>query len=215
MRNSTDSREPVSFTSVLPVVRSYLQLRNVLLILLFASMVLIPSYAWVQPRMPAPRFVYFKLPIEQTEYHWIFQDRAAYLSGTLTLNIERGDRSEIVTVFDNGNISEDWEEITNESNPDEIYFGFVSRRKYSVALKDRVEMVLSITNDIEGKGPHTRGILRAGEYRSVNYVTVFWIDNDMAFLVEKDWNPQWDIKVTHDTGWMEDRTAHLESTEAK
>lgn len=36
---------------------------------------------------PAPRFVYFKLPIEQTKYHWVSKERAAFLAGTLTLHI--------------------------------------------------------------------------------------------------------------------------------
>lgn len=190
------------------------RLRNMLLILIFASAVLIPAFAWVLPRVPASRFVYFKLPIEQTEYHWIFQDRTEFLSGKLTLNIERGNRGEIVTVFDNGNISEGWEEIPGSSDqqPNEIYFGFVSRRKYSVASKDRVEIVLSVSDDIKGKGHRVSGILRAGEYRSANYLTISWPDDDMAFLRKEEWNPQWDIEITHVTGWTEDRAAHFEST---
>lgn len=153
---------------------------------------------------PAPRAIYFKLPIAQTTYHWVFQDRAAFLSGTLTLDIVRGDQRERITVFENGNISEGWEEIScsaAESSSD-FYFGFVSDRPFSIASTDRVDMILNVANDLQGCGPHRKGILGVGEYRSSVDVTIYSTREDTAFLRKEDWEPQWDVAVTAETGWM-------------
>ncbi len=156
---------------------------------------------------PAPRTIYFKLPIAQTTYHWVFQERAAFLAGTLTLDIVRDDQRERITVFENGNITEGWEEIscTSAESPTEIYFGFVSDQRFAIANTDRVEMVLTVPEDIEGVGPHCEGILRAGEYRASDRVTIYSTHEDTAFLRKEDWKPQWDVAVTAETGWMNDR----------
>ncbi|MCF6285493.1 MAG: hypothetical protein L3K26_09920 [Candidatus Hydrogenedentes bacterium] len=151
---------------------------------------------------PAPRVIYFKLPLEQTEYHWVFEERAAYLAGTLTLRIHGVDGEELITVFDKGIISEDWDELgcADEESNDKIYFGFQSNQTFMVTNGDHVEMVLELPIDVEGTGPHAKGILGAGEYRATNAIKVYSTDSDVAFLFEKKWSPQWNLDITQETG---------------
>jgi hypothetical protein len=144
-------------------------------------------------------------------------DRAAFLSGKLTLDIHGAEGIESITVFEGGNISEGWSALgcRTEEDPTQIYFGFDSTRKYLVADEDCVDMVLLVPEDLAGVGPHTRGILGAGEYRSSNTVKVFFTDDERAFLREKEWAPQWDLYITDYAGWMEDREAEAELTDAQ
>ena len=150
----------------------------------------------------APRSIHFKLPIDQTTYHWTFDDRTAFLAGTLILDIVREDKRERMTVFENGNIGEGWEEssLPSDESCSHIYFGFVSREKFSIASADRVEMTLSVPEGLQGGWRDRKGILPAGEYRASNKATVYVTSEERAFLRKEDWKPTWDVVLTDESG---------------
>ena len=151
---------------------------------------------------PAPRSIHFKLPIDQTTYHWTFDDRTVFLAGTLTLEIVREDKRERIAVFENGNIAEGWEESSPrfDASCSHIYFGFVSREKFSIANSDRVEITLNVPEGLQGGWRDRTGILPAGEYRASNKATVYVTSEDTAFLRKEDWKPTWDVVITDESG---------------
>lgn len=84
-----------------------------------------------------------------------------------------------------------------------MYFGFVSLNPFTVANGDHVEMLLTVSKDLEGIGPHRRGLLKAGDYQSACKFTVYSTDSDTALLRKEEWSPQWDVAITDSVGWMD------------
>ena len=72
---------------------------------------------------------------------------------------------------------------------------------------------MTVINDVRGIGPDNRGILKAGEYKSSNKFACYFIDDETVYLHEKEWIPQWNLEITHGTGWMKNAPVHFETIE--
>jgi hypothetical protein len=150
------------------------------------------------------RKIYFKLPLKQTQFHWRFQNRQAFLSNKLTLILKGNKRTETIDVFKNGEISDGWEVIDAKRNPPgQIYFGFLSTRRFPISALDKVEIKLQLTTDIQGIGPYNKGILKAGNYGSTCTVIIYASNTDTAYTgLDATCAPTWDLVITDNKGWM-------------
>jgi hypothetical protein len=149
------------------------------------------------------RSIYLKLPLKQPEYHWIFNDRKTFLSGSLKLFVTRGINTQEIIIFENGHIGEGWEPLSDQKdkNENKIYFGFVSKQNYEVNESDDVKIVLSVLKDIPGIGYDQEGILKEGLYTSNNGRFKIYDDGKQAFLCGDDWKDKWELTITSSKGW--------------
>ncbi len=190
-------------------------------------------------REPRERAISLKLPLQQPVFHWAFKSRKDFLSGKLLLRIIRNGQAADIVIFENGRFSDGWEVMPWRQGPDrgEIYFGFISTRKYLTAPGDKLELELTAAKDLAGVGPSQTGILPAGKYVSRGtysglideYDTTFWAeelakeakrtpDEQNALLSKmreqvehkaflESWLDQWPLKITGQKGWLPDEQA--------
>ena len=156
-------------------------------------------------KTPHLRTIYFKLPLRQPEFHWVFEDRAGFLSGDLTMTVMGKDGKQAIPIFHDGKISDAWRPIEDKESKNEIYFGFTSKIPYLVSSLDQVDLLLALPKDVPGIGPDQKGVLKSGEYRSRGKFTVYWTDSDTAFLRKDDFDTKWDLTILQNSGWMADR----------
>jgi len=173
------------------------------------------------------RKLYFKLPLLQPEFHWMFKNRKDYLSGKLVISIIRGNKTESITVFENGKISEGWVEMDDAAKsetPERIYFGFISTLKYETAPGDSLRLELNVITDLDGIGPDNQGILKTGTYTSTGVYSLIIDRYDTSMfgssMSEKElealhktydytvfmesWKEKWPLVITEGKGWMAD-----------
>jgi hypothetical protein len=152
------------------------------------------------------RNIYFKLPLRQTEFHWEFTDREAFLAGELRIVINQQDKTQTIPVITRGVIAEGWKPLGKEKDAarSRIYFGFVSSKKFLVSNRDQVEIHLTLPNDVAGIGPDCKGILKAGSYLAKTAFTIYET-NGTAFTGDRNCAPMWDLQITDNKGWMADR----------
>jgi hypothetical protein len=162
---------------------------------------------------PHPRPIYFKLPLEQPEYHWTFMDRDAFLSGRLVLQITRGNESQTIIVFESGELSNAWKEMDDDDKPgNRIYFGFVSQVPFPVSRLDSVELILNVPEDLEGCGNEENGVLKAGEYRSKGTFTFYSAKSgDNVYLTKENWDTLWKLDMEDNGGGTENRYPRTKS----
>jgi len=157
---------------------------------------------------PTYRKIYFKLPLRQTEFHWRFLDREAFLAGRLVLLLQGKDKQREIIVFEKGDIAEGWAVIeTKKAAQDGIYFGFVSKIKFLTSINDTVDIQLDVVADLNGIGSENRGILKAGKYSARSGFTIYDPDGT-AYTGDKNCSPLWDLVITDNRGWMADRKAN-------
>ena len=185
-------------------------------------------------REPRERAISLKLPLQQPRFHWTFMSREDFLSGKLVLRIlQKGKLNEII-IFEGGQFSDGWEAmpLAQDPNRGEIYFGFLSTRKYLTALGDELELELIVTKDLLGIGAFQTGILPAGKYKSKGtysglideYDTTLLANelakegkkspNEQETLLNKiremcehkafleSWKDQWPLIITSEKGWL-------------
>lgn len=132
---------------------------------------------------PRERAISLKLPLLQPRFHWTFMSREDFLSGKLVLRIIREGQSNEIVIFENGKLSDGWEAMPiTGPRKGEIYFGFISTRKYLTAPGDKLELELTVTKDLAGIGAVQTGILPAGKYKSRGTYSVLIDEYDTTFL---------------------------------
>jgi len=188
---------------------------------------------------PRERKFSLKLPLRQPTFHWTFMSRKDFLSGKLLLRIIRNGESTEIVIFENGKFSEGWEAMPLPQTPDrgEIYFGFISTRKYLTAPGDKLELELTVTKDLAGIGAFQTGILPPGKYASKGTYSGLIDEYDTTLLAEElakegkiptdeqkallkkwrqklerkafleSWTDQWPLKITSQKGWLPDDRA--------
>ncbi len=170
--------------------------------------------------------LYFKLPLRDADYHWNFLDRKTLLSGDLTFKIKSDKRTINMNVFGNGELSKQWKPIgPAEGFENAIYFGFCSETKYPVKAKEKIEITLKVLKDIPGIGSDKKGILKAGTYIAKGELWVVHyeeeidlslyikdykklkpaIDNNRNKFAYVYWYDEWDLKITENKGWMNNK----------
>ncbi len=174
----------------------------------------------VESRM---RTISLKLPLKQPIFHWTFQSKDNLLAGKLMFRINRNGKTTEIVIFENGQMSEDWEPLTLP-NPKagEIYFGFQSSKKYRTAPNDKIDIELYVKEDLDGIGPLETGILLAGTYKAKGIYSGLFDEYKVpdqskdlpketldklretyefrAFL--ENWKSQWSLEITDDEGWL-------------
>jgi len=185
------------------------------------------AFAWLLwGRVPAflsptvNRTLYFKLPIDGTQFHWTFGDRLAFEAGELTLRIVNADRGrdQTIVIFRHGRVSAGWEMIAGSSHVSDAYFGYASDTRFPTAVGDSLIITLVATEDLPGRGPHARGTLPKGTWVATGTYSalyggtlnplsnvVFWGKPPHAFLT--CWDTTWVLQDVRDDGWMGPRPA--------
>ena len=159
-------------------------------------------------------------------FHWTFQSKKDLLAGKLIIRIKRNGKTTEIVIFENGHMTEGWEPMPIPVQPKagEIYFGFLSSKKYRTAPNDKLEIELYVKQDLDGIGPLETGILPAGTYKAQGVYSGLLdeykvtdqlkglpketLDNlrkvyeFKAFL--ENWSSQWSLKITDDQGWLPD-----------
>jgi len=187
---------------------------------------------------PRERAISLKLPLLQPRFHWTFMSREGFLSGKLVLRIIREGQSNDIVIFENGKLSDGWEAMPiTGPRKGEIYFGFISTRKYLTAPGDKLELELTVTKDLAGIGAIQTGILPAGKYKSRGTYSGLVDEYDTSALAEElakkgkkspaeqegllnklramcehkafleSWKNQWPLKITSEKGWLPDERA--------
>jgi len=178
---------------------------------------------------PVARKIALKLPIQQDDFHWTFMKKDELLAGKLVLTIERGEKKQAITIFENGKITDGWFEMpfpsANMENvtvkPGEIYFLFQSSKMYDTAPNDKLELTLTVKTDLAGVGPCCAGVLPKGEYKTTGTYSYLADEYpvDPALNLPKEtldklremmnnkalcenWQVQWDITLTSEQGWL-------------
>lgn len=161
------------------------------------------------------RTLYLKLPIAGTRFHWIFLDRRAFLSGELTLRIVNADRNrdQTLVIFRNGKITEGWEMIGDVPRDSSFYFGFSTERRIATAVGDSVIVTLTVTEDLQGRGPYSHGTLVTGTWVATGTYSALYGGtlNPFRDLVRAGdppialltcWDTAWVLRNASDEGWM-------------
>ena len=182
---------------------------------------------------PRERAISLKLPLLQPRFHWTFMSREDFLSGKLVLRIIREGQSNEIVIFENGKLSDGWEAMPiTGPRKGEIYFGFISTRKYLTAPGDKLELELTVTKDLAGIGAVQTGILPAGKYKSrgtylglIDEYDTTLLANELAKEGKKSpseqetllnkiremcehkaflesWKDQWPLIITSEKGWL-------------
>lgn len=117
---------------------------------------------------PIERTFYLKLPLKQVDQDWVFEDKRAVLAGTLLLRIARQNETNEIVIFNNGQLSPDWQPMPSAEPifPTSMYFGFMSDKKYLTAPGDVIELIWHVPEPLEGIGAEFTATLPAGTYRS-------------------------------------------------
>jgi len=197
-----------------------------------------PQNMLTKVKEPRERAISLKLPLLQPRFHWTFMSREDFLSGKLVLRIIREGQSNDIVIFENGTLSDGWEAMPiTGPRKGEIYFGFISTRKYLTAPGDNLELELTVTKDLPGIGAIQTGILPAGKYKSRGAYSGLVDKYDTSALAEElakegkkspteqeellnkwramcehkafleSWKDQWSLKITSEKGWLSDKQA--------
>lgn len=198
------------------------------------KMTKMPETMQTKVREPRERAISLKLPLQQPRFHWTFMSREDFLLGKLVLRILRKGKLNEIIIFEGGQFSDGWEAMpfTRDPNRGEIYFGFLSTRKYLTAPGDELELELIVTKDLLGIGAFQTGILPAGTYTSrgtysglINESNTSWLAEELKkesrfstseqeALLKKhheimdyrafmeSWKDQWPLKITGEKGWL-------------
>lgn len=231
MKLITDSSVKVPYKMYLLALAVMFALEIPVLALKMTKM---PETMQTKAREPRERAISLKLPLQQPRFHWTFMSREDFLSGKLVLRIIRNSQSSEIVIFENGQFSNGWEAMPLPPAPDrgEIYFGFLSTRKYLTALGDELELELIVTKDLLGIGAFQTGILPAGTYTSrgtysglIDEYDTTLLANELAkegkkFPSEQEtllnkiremcehkaflesWKDQWPLIITSEKGWL-------------
>jgi RNA polymerase sigma factor (sigma-70 family) len=200
---------------------------------------------WTPPPVssePCMRRIALKLPLLQPRFHWTFVSQADYLAGELILRIKQGDNITVITVFEQGRVSDGWQPMEFPVNPKagEIYFGFTSTQKYLTTPDDQLEIELHVVKDLDGIGALQTGILPAGVYKAqgtYSLITDEFQVHEMFKAMSKEfiekmrekmeyqvhcetWQTKWLLHITGEQGWFDDQQREqfermLELTENK
>lgn len=198
-----------------------------------------PKNIQIKVQQPRERAIHLKLPLQQPTFHWSFLSRKDFLSGKLLLHIIRDGESEEIVIFKNGQLSDGWEAMPLPKGPNkgEIYFGFISTRKYLTAPVDKLQLELIVNKDLPGIGALQTGVLPAGKYTSKGTYSGLVDEYDTTSLAEElekegkmppaeqeallnklcamyeykafleSWTDQWHLKITSQKGWLPDDRA--------
>lgn len=191
---------------------------------------------------PQERAISLKLPLLQPIFHWTFMSREDLLSGKLLLRIIRDGQSSEIVIFEKGQLSDGWEAMPlpeGANNKGEIYFGFISTRKYLTAPADKLELELTVTKDLPGIGALQTGTLSAGKHISKGTYSGLTDEYDTTLLAKElakegkktpteqkelldkirqtyshkafleSWVSQWPLKITSEKGWLTDKEASV------
>ncbi|MCK5590900.1 MAG: hypothetical protein KAI72_02990 [Candidatus Pacebacteria bacterium] len=174
-------------------------------------MVKVPKEAQTKAEEPVERKIQLKLPLEQPLFHWMFISKKDLLSGKLVLKIKRNESIDEIIIFNNGEFNDGWEAISfdlPEKAMGEIYFGFISTKKYLTAPGDKIEIELTIVEDLEGIGRLQTGVLKASVYKSKGKFLILdelklkkqGVANNTAYF--DNWETQWSLEITKEKGWL-------------
>ncbi len=198
-----------------------------------------PENIQTKIKEPRERTISLKLPLLQPTFHWTFISREDFLSGKLLLRIIRDGQASEIIIFEKGQFTDGWEAMPLSPAPDkgEIYFGFISTRRYLTAPGDKLELELTVKKDLPGIGAMQSGILPAGKYTSKGIYSGLIDEYDMTLwakelakegkmpaeeqqaLLDKlramyeykafleSWTDQWPLKITSQKGWLPDKQA--------
>ncbi len=161
----------------------------------------------------AKRTVYFKLPIAGARFHWMFDDRDAFLAGALTLRIINEERDDTLVVFRDGILRDGWTMVGDARSDGAFYFGLETSHRYATAPDDSLIITLTVREDLLGRGPYHEGVLRAGTWtRTGTYSALYggrWNPMDYAVLRDRPpvaylqcWDDVWPIEITAASGWQ-------------
>jgi hypothetical protein len=182
------------------------------------------------------RTISLKLPLLQPAFHWTFLSREDFLSGKLLLRIIRDTQVSEIVIFEKGKFTNGWEAmpLPPASGKEEIYFGFISTRKYLTAPGDKLELELTVNKDLPGIGATETGILPAGKYTSKGSYSLLIDEYDTTLLAKElaeegkmspeeqqvllnklraiyehkafleSWTDQWPLNITGEKGWLSD-----------
>ncbi len=236
MKLITDSSVKAPYKMCLSVLAIVFVLEIPVLALKMTKM---PETMQTKVREPCERAISLKLPLLQPRFHWRFMSRKDFLSGKMLLRIIRDGESTEIVIFENGQFSDGWEAMQPppKLGKEEIYFGFISTRKYLTAPGDKLELELTVTKDLPGIGALQTGILPAGKYVSKGIYSGLIDEYDTTFLAEElakegkrpsgeqeallnklramceykafleSWSDQWPLKITSQKGWLPDDRA--------
>jgi len=158
------------------------------------------------------RHIYFKLPLQQPQFHWTFLEKNKFFEGELKLIITTPEQTKReILVFKDGVLSENWRPISKAIYPNSVNFAFHSQKQYLVSEMDKVQIILKNKNDVKGIGADSKGILKAGTYISTSQFDIFHLEertgkkDRFAFLVKDQWHTLWTMEKTSDKGWMANR----------
>ena len=159
------------------------------------------------------RRIYMKMPLLQPSFHWIFKERKKFLKGELNLIITSSGIEKKITIFKDGKINKEWQELGCHNNykNNQIYFGFESINEHLVSETDKVDLILELDNDVKGIGADQAGILKSGEYKSSTQFTLYHLKKSTgkkdvyAFINYNDWNMRWKLDITENKGWQEEQ----------
>jgi len=182
-----------------------------------------PEELQTKTTTPRDRSISLKLPLRQPVFHWKFLSKKDCLAGKLLLRITRAGRSTTITIFEDGKFSKGWEPMPlPDLGADQLYFGFLSSKKYPTAPGDRIEIEFHVKKDLEGMGPTQTGILPAGIYKAKGSYSGLLDeyalpdegkglpDETVATLRKmyefrallENWRSQWILKITGNDGWL-------------
>jgi hypothetical protein len=195
-----------------------------------------PRNMQTEVKEPRERAISLKLPLLQPRFHWTFMSREDFLSGKLVLRVIQEGQSNDIVIFESGKLSDGWEAMpVTGSRKGEIYFGFISTRKYLTALGDKLELELAVRKDLAGIGAMQTGILPAGTYKSRGTYSGLIDEYDTSVFSERlakegkkspaeqkellnklraicehkafleSWKDQWPLKITSEKGWLSDK----------
>jgi len=161
------------------------------------------------------RCIYFKLPLKQPEYHWIFNDRASFIEHT-TLKLDVFENNKMNTtkysfaIIENGKMSTDWTPLDDDDNKEEnrLYFGFSSNEQFDFSNLNYAKLTLKTSITMEGIGSENTGNLPKGSYTSFGRFSIYDEElydagtDECVFLDKKDLSPNWELVITGDEGYI-------------
>ncbi|MBN2590748.1 MAG: carboxypeptidase regulatory-like domain-containing protein [Sedimentisphaerales bacterium] len=185
---------------------------------------------------PQERIISLKLPLTKPYLNWTFMSKEDFLSGKLVLHITRGNETQEMVIFDNGQLSDEWKENNEQQiQGGEIYFGFISAKKHLTAQGDKLKLELIVKKDLPGIGELQSGILPVGTYKTEGTYSALLDEYDSQIkeqlskngeITEQQqkaldimkshynnkafmdsWQEQWPVKITSEKGWLPEEQA--------
>jgi len=164
---------------------------------------------WALGGGPGARSVYMKLPLEQPQFHWYFRDEAAFLEGSLEIEIHGAHgRDTVLTVFSQGEMAPGWRPISRDERG--IYFGVIGGGGVWTEPRDSLVVRLRVARDLAGVGAYRKGVLPKGQYEAVaSYMNLIGVGGVSSLGKSKAptafvgcWRTRWPLEVTSEKGWL-------------